>query len=84
MKAMIWKEIRENLKWAVLGMLGIAIAIVYSRSRSGWYSYWEGDASLCSANFLMIMTFGSAAAGVALGLLQTLRESRRDQWAFLI
>ena len=29
MKAMLWKELRENFKWAVLGMMALALAEFY-------------------------------------------------------
>ena len=35
MTALIWKEIRENLTWAVLWMLGIAAAMAYVLSAGG-------------------------------------------------
>ena len=28
MKAMLWKELRENFKWAVLAMIGLAVMAV--------------------------------------------------------
>lgn len=85
MRAIIWKEIRENFKWAILWMLGVAAAIVYALAPEARNSYsWQGISSLCSSNFLVVMTFGSAAGGALLGLLQMVSEVRRDQWAFLI
>ena len=32
MKAMIWKEIRENFKWAALAFLGLVLAEIYALS----------------------------------------------------
>ena len=29
MKMMIWKELRENLKWALLAMIGLGLAEFY-------------------------------------------------------
>ena len=30
MKTIIWKELRENFKWAVLALLGLLIAEIYA------------------------------------------------------
>jgi len=85
MKAMIWKELRENLKWAVLAMIGLGLAEIY-----GLY-YWDpynnrdnGMFSLDKSTFLMATTFGCALTGLFLGFLQILPEQRRDQWATLL
>jgi len=85
MTAIIWKELRENLKWAVVWMLGVAVAMGYvlARQRQPAY-YWQGIESLCSETFLLVTTFGSAVGGVLLGLVQTVPELRREQWAFLV
>lgn len=83
MKAMLWKELRENFKWAVLGMLALGLAEFYGlMERSN--SYNDQSATLCKTSFLMITTFGCAAVGLVLGLIQILPEQRRDQWAALL
>lgn len=84
MTAIIWKEVRENLKWAVLLMLGVAAATAYVfwPTKSG--NSEDIALSLCAFNFRMVILFGSAAGGVLLGLLQIIPEMRRDQWAFLV
>ena len=84
MKAMLWKELRENFKWAVLAMIGLALAEFYGLTARGNYSYEDQTATLCKSSFLMATTFGTAAVGIALGLIQILPEQRRDQWAALL
>jgi hypothetical protein len=83
MKAMLWKELRENFKWAVLAMLGLGLAEFYGlMERTS--SYDDQAATLCKSSFLMVTTFGCAAVGLVLGLIQILPEQRRDQWAALL
>ena len=36
MRPMIWKELRENFKWAVLWMLGMGLAMAYALSSPGY------------------------------------------------
>jgi len=83
MTAIIWKEIRENLKWAVLWLVvvGLFAAVTVQKQES---QNWQGFESVCAPMFLAVMTFGSAAGGLLLGLLQSLLEARRGQWAFLV
>ncbi len=83
MRAIIWKEIRENLKWAVLWMLGVTLAmawVLYSTRNPGWY---PGHVLMCE-HFKMWTMLGAAAGATLLGLLQTVPEFWRGQWAFLI
>ncbi len=84
MTAVLWKEIRENLKWAVLWLLGVAAATAYVFYVPQAAECWRNAESLCKPTFLMVMLFGAAAGGALLGLLQTAPETRRDRWAFLI
>lgn len=85
MRAIIWKELRENLKWAVLAMIGLGVAefygLFYVDSQT---QYSESGLPLCKATFLMATSFGCALVGFLLGFLQILPEQRRDQWAALI
>ncbi|HEY3901187.1 MAG TPA: hypothetical protein VGM54_21430 [Chthoniobacter sp.] len=85
MKAMIWKELRENARWALLAGLGLLMAELYALSME---KALVGNSfvavSLCGENFLMVSAFGCAAVGAVLGALQILPELRRDQWASLL
>jgi len=83
MKAMLWKELRENIKWAVLAMIGLGLAEFYGLMENN-NSYDDQSATLCKSSFLMSTSFGCAAVGIILGLIQILPEQRRDQWAALL
>lgn len=89
LKTMFWKECRENLRWAVLSLLGLTLGLVY-----GWYhlfqqssisggQIWLTPGPIWSSENL-VLTITTPLIGLALGLLQILPELRRDQWAFLI
>jgi hypothetical protein len=83
MKAMLWKELQENFKWAVLAMIGLGLAEFYGLTeRSNYYD--DESATLYKSSFLMSTSFGCAAVGLILGLIQILPEQRRDQWAALL
>ncbi|BDI34465.1 hypothetical protein CCAX7_65160 [Capsulimonas corticalis] len=84
-RAMVWKEWRENAPWALLGMIGLSLGILYNVTvkagtfyyhAQGFVNYWTG------LNGAMTVSCGLIAA--AMGLLQLLPEQRRDQWAFLV
>jgi len=83
MKALFWKEWRENLKWGLLAMTAIAIAMVYAL-RQGNGSSDSSWAGLQNEQFLTVTAFGFPVIALALGFLQILTELRRDQWAFLL
>lgn len=84
MKAIIWKELRENFKWAVLALLALTLAEIYAlasgRTRSDPYQ----AVTLAGSSFLLVTSFGCALIGAAIGALQILPELRRDQWASLL
>ena len=84
MTAIIWKEIRENLKWAVLLMLGVGACLA-------WNLYLAGSryASISVLNAVIegfegFTLIGATVCASLLGLLQTVPELWRDQWAFLV
>jgi hypothetical protein len=75
MNQIIWKEFRENLKWAVLGLLIVTFLISYQTLDSDFF--FESSGSLYYfALVSMGLSFG-------LGLLQIFHESAYDRWAFL-
>lgn len=84
MKTMIWKELRENVKWAVLAFLGLLFVEIYALSSAGGPSNNVSGFGLCSSAFLMVSAFGCSVIGAALGIVQILPELRRDQWAALL
>lgn len=83
LRAIVWKEMRENAKWAVLGMIGVALALFYTIARQLGGDYSNGLSAVWS-NAGQVMTFSGLLIGLALGLLQILPELRRNQWAFLV
>jgi len=76
MIAMIWKELRENLKWAVLWMIPLTIGMALAAMNE-----WD---SLCSDSFIALTLCATCAGGFLLGLGQVVPERARDQWAFLM
>jgi len=82
MKAIIWKELRENVKWAALGGGAIMLAMIYALHGQGQLG--RAPQTILTEKFLMVTTFGFAVLAAALGFLQTFGESRRDHWAFLL
>ena len=85
MKTLLWKEWRENAKWAALAFLGLLLAEIYTLSSQRQQSSDNyTDLTICSSGFLLVSAFGCAAAGAALAALQILPELRRDRWAALL
>ena len=84
MKAMLWKELRENLKWALLAMVGLGLAEIYGLYYIDPMNPNDRGVTLCNPAFLMATSFGNAFVGLLLGLVQILPEQRRDQWAALL
>ncbi|MEM9657152.1 MAG: hypothetical protein AAF961_02215, partial [Planctomycetota bacterium] len=93
MKALIWKELHENLRWAVVIFIVAAAAMALIISPYSKSPNWGGIPMLTQtislnyrglSSFLLLTTLGGAVSGLALGLLQTLPERGRDQWALLV
>lgn len=81
---MIWKELRENIRWAALAFFALLLAEAYALSQ-GRRQFWRPTAfTLCGGDFLFVSAFGCVAVGAVLGALQILPELRRDQWASLL
>ena len=94
MKALIQKELRENLKLAVLGLVVFTVLVV------GHYRYYAGmmeDTALgfrsagtfqlqpvASPFFLAMAGLLCALFGAVLGWMQIYNEKHRDLWAFLV
>jgi hypothetical protein len=75
MKALIYKELRENLKLAFPVFLLLTVVC--------WFAAWDGGGIL-GAESLRIFGLGCAGFGAALGWLQIHHERPRDLWAFLV
>lgn len=85
MKMLIWKELRENARWAALASVVLVLAEIYALSthRSGPFQDYKGI-TLCENTFLLVSALGCAIVGAGLGAVQILPELRRDQWASLL
>jgi len=83
LKAMFWKECRENARWAILAGLVLALGIAYAWYHLYQQNYWPSFSNVWSTENL-VLTITTPLIGLALGLLQVLPELRRDQWAFLV
>jgi len=81
MTAIILKELRENLKWAALGFLGLAAGLLYVLATSNENT--SQVVTVLQPAFLMVTSYGFSAVGAAIGALQIAPERRRDQWAAL-
>jgi len=82
MRAIIWTELRENLKWAVLVLiitwLAVAIALTFREFME--YkpaNFWFGPGNVG-------FTLGAALGGLLLGIFQVVFESGKNSWAFLV
>lgn len=82
MRAILWKELRENLRWAALA-LGASCAMVLAWIVENRYATTSLD-SIASEEVLVMLFFTSGAVALGLGVLQTLPESRQSRWAFLV
>src|ERR1017187_8185879 len=94
MKALIQKDLRENLKVAVIGLLIFSLLLIQAyqtclatltnlitRNMSGQMNALQ---PLLAHSLLIETTFFCGLFGAALGWLQTRNEAHRDLWAFLI
>jgi len=81
MRAIIWKELRENTKWAALMLIGMLIVMTAMLMEEFGRDIQE-DVFL--GELFVAMALGSCAAALILGFHQTALETRRDQWAFLM
>jgi hypothetical protein len=88
MIALVVKELREGLKWALLAMIVLGGAELYAlyphNGQQAYYDYVIGGITLCRTQFLTATTFGCAVVGFLLGLIQILPELKRDRWAALL
>lgn len=93
MKALIQKDLRENLKVALIGLLIFSLMLLQAYQTSVitltcLLAGIEADEGvlqpLLSQSLLAETAFFSALFGAALGWLQIRNEAHRDLWAFLI
>jgi hypothetical protein len=74
------KELRENALWA--GLLSIPLLLALILSLRGYI--FDNKFPIFGSSFALVTLIGFPLLAGALGLLQTLFESRGDKWAFLI
>jgi len=94
MKALIRKELRENLKFAVLGLVVFTVLVVWSwrdyagmmkdvllglRSLEGYHLQPVGSGLILVGTAWLCVIFGAV-----LGWMQIFNERHRDLWAFLV
>ena len=95
MKTLIWKELRENFKLAVLGFLAFTLLVLAT-----WHNYSQtienvlrgnhsGDfftnlQPLSSSVFTASVGLFCALFGLLLGWTQIFHERHRDLWAYLV
>lgn len=92
MLAILKKELRENLLWAALGLLGVSLALGSGLPGSrGTWSTFIGDTCysgyelpLLADRLLSYTTAVYAIFGAALGLLHTVPESLRGTYPVLL
>ena len=85
LRAMVWKEWRENGKWAMLAAIGLMLGILINVTEThGPFYYVVKVFEAYWAGFGLAMSAGSLIVAAALPFLQIFPEKRRDQWAFLI
>jgi hypothetical protein len=93
MKALIQKDLRENLKVALIGLVifSLLAVLAYQIGGAALAGLLAGRAAqinalqpLLSPNLLPEAAFLCPIFGAALGWLQSRNEAHRDLWAFLI
>lgn len=89
MKALAWKELRETLSIAVIAMLGYAALLV--NLMGGRVFYWvpglpkqPENVPFVSGDFVSVFTVLSFLLAVALGFRQSVWESSRGTYLFLL
>jgi hypothetical protein len=83
-RSVVVKELRGNLLWGVLGLLGVSatLVILFQGSNPIAVAEWFYSTLLISKLFTAT-ALSCAAVGLLLGLAQTLPENRGDKWSFL-
>jgi ABC-type transport system involved in multi-copper enzyme maturation permease subunit len=83
--AILWKEFRENFKWAVLGLLFVSVGMFLFLQRLLGQSSNGGELNWADvSNTLFWATpFLAPVVGLLIGLAQVVLENRGDQWSFL-
>lgn len=78
------KELRENAKWAAMGLLALALALCYQIYNSVWTTPSSNTLRDVWNRITQTMVLGGPLIATLLGMLQIIPEQRRDLWAFLM
>jgi hypothetical protein len=79
-QAIVWKEMHESLKWAVLGLILVSAGLI--SAAHGLITASEQSAPIVIGVFGM--TAFSALVGLMIGRAQIISENRGDAWGFLV
>jgi len=83
MKTVFWKELRENARWASLGFVAMAAALVFMWRASPLIFDGEYDPHGQSYSY-QLAGMSAVFTAIMLGILQTLRDNRPDSRALLL
>src|SRR4051812_35018842 len=82
--AILWKGLRDNLKWAVLGLVVVSGGLAIQLYDVQWRAFSGNDYSGGELDSLFTgTTLCAALVGLLFGLAQSLPENRGDRWGFL-
>jgi ABC-type transport system involved in multi-copper enzyme maturation permease subunit len=88
MKALIRKELRENFKVTVLGLVFLSLMFLVAYKNFAWsiknQNFTNDIQPLMNPGFVSSLSFFCALFGGVLGWLQVWNERHRDLWAFLV
>lgn len=79
MKTIIWKELRENFKWALLGMVGVGLTMAFALINLAYRANSIGDDEF----YLITLSLGPGV-GAVIGFMQMIFDSRQGHWAVLV
>jgi hypothetical protein len=83
MKSLFWKELRQLAPWSA-AMLVAMSAIMIGSLMSEAEKYYDSLYQHAVFQVWLVIAFGTPCVGFIIGVLQTVLEVRRDQWAFLM
>jgi hypothetical protein len=82
MKTIIWKELRENAKWAALALVAAIIATIWVLTVCSFHRSYAPR--LFSIQLPLVIVLVSSVCSLLLGFTYSFPNLWRDRWAFLI
>ncbi len=79
MKTILWKEWRENIGWALLGMIGAGLMMTLVLAQNV-----RTQETIAEDEFTGLIACIGAIIGTAIGFLQVIFETRQGHWAVLV